>query len=255
MNLNTLSKFVPKPLRSFVGQLLGKMPVKIEIRPRRQKSLGEGDRFSYQVRYVNFDIKPNERVLDIGSGGDPFPLAAILVDRFVEPSRHRYEQLVTRGKPLVIADIHCLPFRDKCFDFVYCSHLLEHVDSPVRACEEIMRVGKRGYIETPTLGKDALFAWAKDMHKWHVVSIADVLCFFEYNGRQLEGIRSLAWRDIIFSQWYHPLQEAFYENQDLFNVMFTWFDGFGVFVFHLDGAVEVLNAGVRHCNAVPPSQH
>jgi len=37
-----------------------------------------------------------------------------------------------------------MPFPDKSFDFVYCAHVLEHVDDPIRACREIMRVGKRG---------------------------------------------------------------------------------------------------------------
>lgn len=250
-----LRKLVPKPVRSFVRFLVNKMPVRIEARPLRPKWPGEHDRFSYQERYISFNIRPNERVLDIGSGGYPFPYATVLVDRFLETSKHRHEPLVRRDKPLILADIHSLPFRNKCFDFVYCSHVLEHVDNPVRACEEIIRVGKRGFIETPTMGKDALFAWARDMHKWHLVAIGQNLCFFEYSQRQLDGIRSSAWRDLIFSKWYHPLQEAFYENQDLFNVMFTWFDSFAVLVFHLDGTVVALKAEVRYCNAFPYPQH
>lgn len=232
---------VPRPIRQVIRLWLDRMPLRIESRRPRPDWLGQDSRFSYQSRYVSFNILQGERVLDIGSGGDPFPYASVLVDRLIEPSRHRHEPLVRKGKPFVLADVHNLPFPDKCFDFVYCSHLLEHVDDPMRACAEIMRVGKRGYIETPTMGKDMLFAWAKDMHKWHVVAIDENLCFFEYSQRQLEGIRSSAWRDIIYSRWYHPLQEVFYENLDLFNVMFTWFDKFSVYVFHLDGSVETLN--------------
>jgi len=221
---------------------MDKMPLKVEIRRPKASWIGADGRFGYQSRYIDFHINQNERVLDIGSGGDPFPYAHVLVDRFLGPSRHRDGPLVRKGKPFVLADVHNLPFPDKCFDFVYCSHLLEHVDDPIQACAEIIRVGKRGYIETPTLGKDALFAWAKDMHRWHVVAIGETLCFFEYSQRQLEGIKSSVWRDIIFSQWYHPLQEVFYENQDLFNVMFKWIGRFSVYVFHLDGSVETLNA-------------
>ncbi len=230
---------------SFISFLLNWMPVKIEIRRRRSKGIEKIDRFIYQAHYINFNIKPNERVLDIGCGRSPFPYATILVDRFLHPSRHRHEPLIRGDKPLVLADVHHLPFADKSFDFVYCSHVLEHVDDPLLACAEIMRVGKRGYIETPTMGKDALFAWAKDMHKWHVVACGQNLCFFEYSPRQLQGIRSSAWRNLIFSKWYHPLQEAFYENQDIFNVMFKWTDRFAVFVFYLDGTVKVLNAEIN----------
>jgi hypothetical protein len=36
---------------------------------------GETSRFEYQQRYVQFDIQPRDQVLDIGSGGDPYPYA------------------------------------------------------------------------------------------------------------------------------------------------------------------------------------
>gem|GEM_PF-6800036 len=32
------------------------------------------------------------------------------------------------------------------FDFVVCSHTLEDVRNPGRGCEEILRVGKAGYL-------------------------------------------------------------------------------------------------------------
>jgi len=220
---------------------------------RRPAVTLHGSRYEYQRRFVEFNIPEGGRVLDIGSGGDPFPYATVLVDRFLQQTKHRHEPLRRDARHFVVADIYSLPFRDKYFDFVYCSHLLEHVDDPIKACKEIIRVGKRGYIETPTFGKDALFAWAKGMHKWHVVSIANTLCFFEYTPRQLEGIRSTAWLDIIFSKWYHPLQDAFNGNPDVFNVMLTWEDLFTVFVFHLDGSTETLNTGNVAQNAFPDS--
>jgi hypothetical protein len=197
---------------------------------------------SYQERYIRFNIKPGDQVLDIGNGGYPFPYATVLADRFRDESPSRREALVTSNMPFVLADIQNLGFRDKAFDFVYCSHVLEVVEDPLQACAEIMRVGKRGFIETPTLGKDTLFAWAKNLQKWHVVAIDRNLCFFEYSERQLEGIRSTVWRDLIFSKWHSPLQEAFYQNQDVFNVMFPWDEEFTVYVFRLDGTVKLLNA-------------
>jgi ubiquinone/menaquinone biosynthesis C-methylase UbiE len=140
----------------------------------------------------------------------------------------------------VVADIARLPFADKSFDYVYCSHVLEHADDPLAVCRELVRIGKRGYIETPTLAKDALFAWHDSPHKWHVVAIGEMLCFFEYSKRQREGTRSAAWRDILFDKWWHPLQDLFDRNQDLFNVMFVWSGAFNVMVCHLDGRVERL---------------
>jgi len=199
-------------------------------------------RFAYQKRYVDFDIAPRERVLDVGSGGYPFPHATVLVDAFPKTTTLRGEPLVTAGKPFVVATVEDLPFRDGSFDFVYCAHLLEEVEDPLKACKEIMRVGKRGFIECPTMAKDMLFAWARFIpQKWHVVAIGLNLCFFEYSERQLDGIGSSVWLDLIQSKWYHPLQDAFYENQDIFNMMFSWQSGFTVLVFTLDGSVRVLN--------------
>ena len=235
-----MRRLIPGPIKTLARRVLDAAPVAVEVRHGRPAQANRQGRFYYQSEFVDFNIARSQRVLDIGSGGHPFPHATLLVERFLELSRHRYDPLVTAGKPLILADIECLPFGDKSFDFVYCSHLLEHVDHPVKACSEIMRVGRRGYIETPTFGKDALFAWAKNMHKWHVTAIAHNLCFFEYSERQVEGIRSTAWRDIIFSKWQHPLQDAFYQNQDIFNTMLVWQDAFSVFVFRLDGSCETL---------------
>jgi Methyltransferase domain len=94
------------------------------IRRRRPKWPGDDGRVAYQRRYVAFDIEPGERVLDLGSGGFPFPFASVLADRFRDKSPTRHEALVTDDKPFVVSDIHDLPFGDKVFDFVYCSHVL-----------------------------------------------------------------------------------------------------------------------------------
>jgi SAM-dependent methyltransferase len=238
----SLKKLIPQPIKKLVRQSLEKVPLSVDVRPARPEWPGEKHRFDYQQLHVEFDIRPGDRVLDIGSGGDPFPFATVLVDRFVEPTAHRFGSLVSDGKPLISADIHHLPFKNKSFDFVYCVHILEHTDDPLKACAEIMRIGKRGYLETPTMGEDMLFAWAKDRHKWHVVGIGNRLCFFEYSPRQLEGIRSTAWEEVITERRYHPLQKAYFENRDMFDVMFPWQNEFSVSVFHLDGQVESLNS-------------
>lgn len=210
----------------------------VDIRIRRKDSMIPKSRHEYQKEFIDFDIHPGANVLDIGSGGDPFPQASVLVDRFLEPSVHRTARFVKADKPVVIADIHQLPFPDSTFDFVYCSHVLEHVDDPILACREIMRVGNKGYIETPTFAKDSLMAWAKDMHKWYLVAINNNLCFFEYSERQVQGIRSRAFRDLVINEWSHPLREAFFKNQDIFNIVFNWTDHFSVFVFYLDGSMR-----------------
>ncbi len=43
-----------------------------------------------------------------------------------------------------------LPFADKEFDFVFARQIAEDLYDPFHFCEEMSRVGKRGYIETPS---------------------------------------------------------------------------------------------------------
>jgi len=51
-----------------------------------------------------------------------------------------------------------LPFDDNYFDFVYSSHVLEHLDDPINVLNEIGRVGKTGVIIVPTKFSDNLYS-------------------------------------------------------------------------------------------------
>lgn len=209
----------------------------IGFRPR-PNYIVEHDRFAYQSKYHNFNIDPKEAVLDVGCGAYPFPYATMLVDLYPEKSEHRHEDLRTNGKPFQVADIYNLPFDDKSYDFVYCSHVLEHVEDPKRACEELKRIGKRGYIETPSLMTDVMFSWAKGMHKWVTMIVADRIIFIEYNERLVQGVRDTYWGRSIFSKKHHPLQNVFFNNQDIFHNSLMWHDYFNYSVFYLDGRME-----------------
>ena len=221
-----------RKLLSKLKRVVDSSPIHVEVRRRRKHQFD--DRFEYQMRYNSFDIQSDGEVLDIGSGHHPFPKATILSDLYTKPTVHRHAELVKDSRPLFILDIHNLPFKDKSIDFVYCSHLLEHVDDPQRACSEICRVGKRGYIETPNFMKDALFSWAYGMHKWHTVAINNELHFFEYTERQARGIQSIIWEEMILGPTYHKMQDIFFDNQDLFNTMFNWKDEFICVVHRLN---------------------
>ncbi len=56
------------------------------------------------------------------------------------------------GQQVVRCDFarDALPFADNSFDFVYCRHVLEDLFDPFRLCAEMARVGRAGYIETPS---------------------------------------------------------------------------------------------------------
>jgi SAM-dependent methyltransferase len=58
------------------------------------------------------------------------------------------------------------PFKEKEFDFIICSHVLEHLDDPVRVCAEFSRIAKAGYIEVPNYSVDLFIRNNDVIHKW-----------------------------------------------------------------------------------------
>lgn len=124
-----------------------------------------------------FKINPEDKVLDIGGGHNPFRRADCIVDFDLEDGAHRDGQAIPqelKGR-YIKADIHGLPFEKKSFDFVFCSHVLEHVKDPSNACKEIMRVGKRGYIEAPRKWIEIVAGYPS--HQWLIDVIEGELIF------------------------------------------------------------------------------
>jgi len=116
-------------------------------------------------------------VVDIGSGHQPHPRADVLVDRFLLQTPERVGQVAVlpAGKSFVVADACALPFRDNAFDFVVCSHVAEHLDAPGPFCAELSRVGKKGYLETPSRFTEQLRPQL--VHRWFVSARNGALVF------------------------------------------------------------------------------
>lgn len=158
------------------------------------KHLPSQDRYTlYQSRFFEFGILSSDKVLDIGSGHLPFPLATHLGEFAIDDASYgRAGQpfKYVEGKPVIQCNVEEMPFADKEFDFIYCSHVLEHVASPEKACRELMRVGKRGYIEVPKRYVDLWFNTAKlSNHRWTVDLINGILVFREYTPEEIEGLQ------------------------------------------------------------------
>lgn len=120
-------------------------------------------------------IRPGEKVLDIGGGHSPLPEATVVVEYNLTSGHDRDGHLVKLDARYIEADAQALPFPDQDFDFAYATHVFEHVREPALACTEMMRVARRGFIETPRKMTE-LFA-GYPSHRWLVDVENGVLTF------------------------------------------------------------------------------
>lgn len=110
------------------------------------------ERLAWSLRRLHCPVPSSALVLDVGSGGNPYPRANVLLDAY-EDTFERYHANLVKDRPMVFGLAEKMPFKDKAFDFVVASHVLEHTHDPEAFLKELMRVGQAGYIETP----DAFF--------------------------------------------------------------------------------------------------
>ena len=123
-------------------------------------------------------ILKSDKVLDVGSGSNPTKRANVLLEKYIHNNEHRRGDFkIYPHQTLIEGDGSNMPFKDKEFDYSICSHVLEHALDPDKFIKELMRVSKKGYIETPSLIGEIL-APKKD-HKWVVLNINNKLVFFE----------------------------------------------------------------------------
>ena len=106
-------------------------------------------------------LNPNWNILDIGCGYGANKYAKTICD--VQDLSKYY-----LNKKFVKLIEKKLPFKDKEFDFVIASHVMEHVDDIVFFITELERISKQGYIELPTMLEDNLVFENKKDHLWHM---------------------------------------------------------------------------------------
>ena len=101
------------------------------------------------------------KVLDIGCGYTANKNATVVCD--VQDLSNIYKE-----KDFVKLTSNILPFKDKEFDFVIASHVIEHVKNVEIFIKELQRVSSKGYIELPTKLEDNLVFENKKDHLWHM---------------------------------------------------------------------------------------
>jgi len=101
----------------------------------------------------------NWKILDIGCGYRANKNATIIAD--IQDLSNHY-----KGKKFIKINGKNLPFRDKEFDFVIASHVIEHVEDFEFFMKELERISTKGYIELPSRLGDNLIFENKNDHVW-----------------------------------------------------------------------------------------
>ena len=105
----------------------------------------------------------NWKILDIGCNLAAVEFAQTAAD--VQNFSKFYQE---KNKEFVLIKNKTLPFSDNQFDFVYASHVIEHVEDVSFFISEIKRITRQGYIELPSILEDNLILStnSSDDHKW-----------------------------------------------------------------------------------------
>lgn len=107
-------------------------------------------------------VGPNDTVLEVGPGGTPHPRADVFLEKrygdpMVAKGQRGFAPPLQTSKAIVFYEGERFPFDDKQFDYIICSHVLEHVEDIDAFLEELSRVGHRGYLEYPTIYYDYVY--------------------------------------------------------------------------------------------------
>ena len=105
------------------------------------------------------------KVLDVGGASSPFSRADVLID-IVDYEGINWDQIKGDKNKRIskenfikhdICSREAWPLKDKEFDYVTCSHVLEDIRDPLWVCSELIRVSKSGYIEIPSRSYETTF--------------------------------------------------------------------------------------------------
>jgi len=170
--------------------------------------------FSERIKNIN----SSDKILEIGPGANPFFRSDVFLEkRFSSEQEHfrqnGYQKSAKSEKPLYYYDGGTFPFDDNQFDYIVCSHVLEHLsfEEIDKFIENLKRVSKKGYIEFPNVFYELVNF--QDVHKW----------FMNYRDGEILFLS----KDKFKSSYLHKsIREIFYGSDEYFYKSFDKFKDF-----------------------------
>lgn len=196
----------------------------VVVRARKDDGYCKGREYQY---LSNWKDTPWD-VLDIGPGQFPFSGATEWLDK-VDRSR----DFDIPGKVHNLDDLP-LPYDDNQLDYVYASHVVEHTDDPIAVIAEIQRIGRRGFVECPTVMVDFAFQHGETHPRWQVLGASDdgIFVFVQRRAKYLDAFlnhsyASLSWNilqssDVELTQREIAIRRWYWKNQRKLNIGFSW---------------------------------
>ena len=170
-------------------------------------------------------IKPGHRVLEIGPGGTPFARSDVLLERRFEDAGLTHQQRagqvrIDEDPRLVWFDGGRFPFKDHEFDYVICSHVLEHVPAGEldEFLGELQRVARGGYLEYPNIFYE-LLNW-HSVHIWLMNYRGGCTLLLDKNSFRSNYVHQCV-RELVYGADDH-LFKVFKRHPDFFFPGFEW---------------------------------
>lgn len=168
-------------------------------------------------------IKETDKVLEVGPGGSPYFRSDVLLEKVFENkeahAQRGYAKELETDKEVVFYQGEVFPFRDNEFDYVICSHVLEHVPEEELNLfiNELIRVAPKGYIEFPTAYYEIINY--QDVHLWLMNYINEEIVFLKKTILQSTFIDKTL-RKLFYSNAKHS--SIFTRYKKLFFTGFEW---------------------------------
>ena len=139
------------------------------------------------------NIRPNDRVLEIGPGSLPHSRSDVYLEKIFDEDeadlQRGHAMKVELDKPVIYYKELPLPLKDNEFDYIICSHVLEHVADVDVFTKELFRVAKKGYLEFPTIYYDYIYNF--NVHITYLFLNNGTLYWMPKNESQLDSFKSV----------------------------------------------------------------